>query len=102
MDSIVKNEKEGVKLQTEIKNLLGRPATKQEALEALQLHRDGDGGNTVGWKFDEKVNIRMVCSWEQHTLLGDALIDLGRLAKKEPRLKWCFPESYKEFNKDVI
>ena len=85
------------KLQTTIKALLGRPITKVEALEALQLHRDGDGGNTVGWKFDEKVNNVMICSWKQHTVLGDALIDLGRLAHHYPELEWAFPERYRAY-----
>ena len=96
---ITEKEVKGSEYQQKICNLLGRTVTKAEALKALKLHEAGDGGNTVGWKFDKLVNDIFICTSHQHTALGDNIIDLGRLANENPDLKWCFPELYKYYNK---
>jgi hypothetical protein len=93
-------EKQASSQQMLIKNLLGRVVTREEALAALKLNREGgDGGNTIGWKFDRVVNGELTCNHKQHTVLGDMLCNLGKLTEEHPTLKWCFPETYKHYKR---
>jgi hypothetical protein len=57
--------------------------TKEDAIWALELHEAGDGGNTVGFKYLEKVDPEASknISHDHHTFIGDAIINMGRMLK---------------------
>lgn len=98
MEGIASKEVKATHYQTVIQDLLGRTITKKEALNGLKLHEEiGDGGNTVGWKYDRLVNGQFKCTHGEHTILGDAIIELGRMAEADPLIKWSFPESYRTY-----
>lgn len=59
----------------------GSIPSKEEAIRCLEEYEAGNGGNTVGYDYINRVGSIGDIEHEEYTVIGDAMIELGRLLR---------------------